>query len=522
MKRKLLFLAFIPLLLSISCKNKFDFDRFEGVDATGEWGIPLINVQYSINNILNQLNNNNFISQTEDGNLYLSHESDEYMIADAAEFMTFSGQTKTANYIIPNTFSIIEVAEFEISEAIGLENEDAILKKGEIKEGKLKLTGTHDINANTITLTVMLPEFRTPNNEVFQFEETFNGGNRTIAQNIDLQGLTFTPTVENSTTVILLFQFHQSSQTPQETFNVNLYYELEDITFDSFYGQISEYTMPLSNSFDFNLFSNNYGGSLTVYNPQLYMLVKNSFYVTGEMRIDTASFYGAQGESSILASTPEIISIPVSPLNWQRKDIDNLSAIHIRTDYNSTKIGGKTVLNPGGFGAGDVFINSQSKIQGKFGVTVPYSLSSERIYYNDTISFSIDSLGTPKLVEEILQEAAFRIAITNMLPLNMEMQVYFYNSQTQQILDSLFYNSFRLPGMISSEAQPVEQIATPVVTFDRIDNVTQSDRLIIRFKMDTNGERVNLNARNNVKMKIGVKLKYDTSGVNLSSMFDKK
>lgn len=517
MKKKLLFLALIPLFFAmLSCKNKFDFDRLYGVDVSGEWGIPLVNAEYSVNDLAKQLDEEGYISQTGNGNLFFSYESSETLIAEASEFMTLSGFEENMSYTIPNLFFIEEPVHFEVSETISLENEYAMLKRGEIESGSLKLNISHDLNTSNVTLTVTMPEFRTPTNEIFQFSVSINALEQNFIEIIDLNELTFMPMENNSMNLTLRFQFIQTSQSPQENFNLDINYKLEEISLKSFYGQVANYSAPFSTSFDFNLFSNNYGGDLTIYNPNLYMATKNSFFVNGQLQIDTASFYGTNGETSLLATTPEIISIPVSPLNFQKEEIDNLDAIRISTDYKSVKVAGSATFNPGGTSGGDIYIGKNSKIIGKFGLTVPFSFAMDQVYYNDTIEFSLDSLLTPDLVEEIVEEAVFRFAVTNGLPLNMNMQAYFYDSRSQQLVDSMFQNSFFLPGTING-ATPVEKIAMPVITFNRIHNLTQSDHIILRFKVNTDGYQVDLNVKDHLKVKLGAKLKYDTSGVDLFS-----
>lgn len=517
MKKKLLFLALIPLFFAmLNCKNKFDFDRLYGVDVSGEWGIPLVNAEYSVNDLVKQLNDEGYISQTGDGNLLFSYESSETLIAKAADFMTFSGFDENMSYTIPNIFILEEPVHFDISETVSLENEYAMLKRGEIESGSLKLNVSHDLKTSDVALTVTIPEFRTSTNEIFQFTVSINALYQNFTEIINLNELTFMPLENNSMNLTLRFQFIQTSQSPQENFNLDINYELEEITLKSFYGQVANYSVPFSTSFDFDLFSDNYGGDITIYEPNLYIAAKNSFYVNGELQIDTASFYGPAGESSLLATTPEIITIPVSPLNFQKENIESVEAIRISTDYKSVKVAGSAVFNPNGFTGGDVYVGKNSQIVGKFGLSVPFSFSMDHVYYSDTIKFSLDSLIAPELVEEIVEEAVFRFAVTNGLPLNMNMQAYFYDSRSQQLVDSMFQNSFYLPGTVNG-ATPVEKIAMPVITFERIHNLTKSDYIILRFKVNTDGYRVDMNVKDHLKVKLGAKLKYNTSGVDLFS-----
>lgn len=519
MKKKLFFLLLIPLfLLSQSCdRNKFNFDRLESIDAAGEWGFPLINAQYSVNDLIKQLNEDGYIVQTSDGNLAFVYESEEYLIGDASDFMTFPDYEDDFQYAVSNNLTYLQPIEFEIEETLDLQNEYVLLKRGEIKNGKITLRVNHNIHTTNLALKVILPEFKTPNNEIFSTDlniDVHSGG--VFTQEIDLTGLTFMPTAENQMSVKMSFQFVQMAEILQPEFNLDIKYSISNFTLNSFYGQVSEYSIPFSSMFDFDLFSTNYGGDITLYNPYLYISVKNSFYVTGELHIDTASFFSNTGEVSLLSSTPEVIAIPVSPLDFQDEAIENIDIVTLNTNYKSIKIAGDAILNPGGFGAGDIYVGNNSRIDGKFGLSIPFSFSMEEVFYTDTIKFSIDSISSLGKVEDILEEAAFRFAVTNGLPLNMNMQAYFYNSETQQLIDSMFTNSFYLPGVING-ASPVQQIATPVITLERIDNIVSSDHIILRFKINTNGHQVDLNVRDNLKVKLGVKLRYDSTGVPLLS-----
>ncbi|MDL2309096.1 hypothetical protein LJC68_03700 [Bacteroidales bacterium OttesenSCG-928-B11] len=517
MRKKLLFLLPAILLVLYGCnKNKFNFDRMDGVDLAGEWGIPLVNAEYSVNDLIKQLNDEGYISQTGDGNLFFSYESDEYLIADASELLKFPGFQETFSHSIPNIFLIDEPVEIEFAQVLNLDNEHIIIKRAEISGGEITLNVNHNITSNNIAVTITIPEFKTATDEIFQVNLSVSALSGNFSHVIDLDGLVFSPTAENNVTVKVQLRFAQTSATPQEEFDIDVTCDVESLALQSFLGQASSYAEPFSSSFDFDLFSNNYGGALTIYDPNLYIAVRNSFYVTGELRIDTACFYGPSGESSLLETTPEYVSIPVSPVDFQIEEIENMPSIRISTDYKSIKMAGEAVFNPGGFDAGDIYIDQESKIEGKYGLSIPFAFNIENIYYNDTIPFSLEDIATPDLVEDVLQEALFRFAITNGLPLNMSMQAYFYNSTAQQLTDSLFSNGFTLPGSING-ATPSAQITTQVITFDRLDNLINSDQIILRFKVNTDGHRVDLNVKDHLKVKLGVKLKYDTSGAQIFS-----
>lgn len=56
MRRLLLCLVAFLAALLLSCNdNAFDFSRLNSVDAEGNWGIPVADVQYSIEDVLNKI-----------------------------------------------------------------------------------------------------------------------------------------------------------------------------------------------------------------------------------------------------------------------------------------------------------------------------------------------------------------------------------------------------------------------------------------------------------------------------------
>ena len=63
------------MLFCFSCKRTaYDFSRMNGIDAEGSWGIPLVNADLSIGDILTLADNPSFIQTGDDGTLEITYQ----------------------------------------------------------------------------------------------------------------------------------------------------------------------------------------------------------------------------------------------------------------------------------------------------------------------------------------------------------------------------------------------------------------------------------------------------------------
>lgn len=87
MRRLLMILIASCAVLAFSCNdNAFDFSRLDSVDAEGNWGIPVADVQYSIEDVLNKIEDVP-LHVSPDGLLQLEYATEEDSVISSEQIL---------------------------------------------------------------------------------------------------------------------------------------------------------------------------------------------------------------------------------------------------------------------------------------------------------------------------------------------------------------------------------------------------------------------------------------------------
>ncbi len=504
-------LSFIALSL-VSCdKDNFNFDKLNSVEATGEWGIPLVNAQYSVEEILNQLNNEQYISTAEDGSILFSYKVEKNQIIKAADFLSFDDISLQRDFHFPNTSLPGTTVRLPFSQELQFESEQVLIQNAQIKSGILTIDVTNNIDQE-YSLEITCPNIHNSLGQDFHIVVTSLNVN-TYHQVFDISDYSVTPEDSNGLAIDGEIYFVTGSVSPIETYTVHSEISISDFSIKSLYGKLAEYSIDFSESVDFNLFSDNYGGDITIYNPKLKLYTLNSFLVTGRCQLDTAEFSGGGESSSLLATSPVMINIPISPLSFQEDEIEGISDIHIKTTYDKFKFSGKATINPTGFDAGTIYIDENSTISLKLLVEIPLEINIHDAFFRDTIDFKLDSIENIDIVES----ATIRLAFTNTLPINVNAQVLFYDSASNRVADSLLADEHLLYGSFNGYPATANPIYIEI-TKEKFEKILTTDKIILRLRINTGNNQVHLNASQYVKAAVGIKVKYNSSGINLSDL----
>jgi hypothetical protein len=239
--------------------------------------------------------------------------------------------------------------------------------------------------------------------------------------------------------------------------------------------------------------------------------------INGKIQIDTAAFSGEGLYSSIISTSPTNINIPVSPQNYQTENINAFTTINLNTNYNKVHISGVAILNPNGFDAGVVRIDENSEISLKIRAEIPLDIKITNLYYQDTIPFNLNDIlkDIPMADLTFIDTLAMRAAFESSLPINVFAQVYFLDTNTNLIIDSLFTNSKIIYGSFSNSVAP-----SPPQMFqisgDRIENIKNADKLIFRFALDTDNREVIFKAHQYLKAALGLKAVFNYNQITIN------
>ena len=263
---------------------------------------------------------------------------------------------------------------------------------------------------------------------------------------------------------------------------------------------------------DFDIFSSNYGGNITIYNPSVYAQVLNSFeYLPVEFVLDTVQFHGPEGVAPILSHYPTIIPIPVSPAQYHLVTTDALPSVSISTNYNKISLVGKAVVNPRGFDAGYLYIHEKSLISVKVGVKIPFSMKIENAFYRDTIDLKVDTI--PSYLD-VIKQAEMRFAFLNKLPIALKTQMYYYHEKNPARIDSIFKTPLSLY-VIPENGNSSEIVQFEKLEGDQLRKFLNSNKLVLSFSFNTNNQKVDFNTNQFLGAKLGMKLRYNTSEIDI-------
>lgn len=487
-----------------SCQDYFDFSQFSGIEASGEWGIPLINAQYSIEQILQQFNDNNLISVDENGILKLTYEISRDSVITGAEYLSFDDFSFEEQYsfdVIPVEIPNLSISyPFQVS--CSLESDKVELELGQIKSGMLHFDFSNNIDQN-YTLFLSTSQIQNANGDPFSI--TINSSNsNSLVQQIDLADYRIIPLSGNTINFdvqVILVSTGIPSSLSQYQFNCGM--SINGLKFRSLMGKIAPITMDMNETIELNLFSSYFGGELTIHHPKIMLYTQNSFGVDGLITIDTAQFSGPTTSSPILVSTPVSIPIPISPNNYYAYQLEECSIVTLNTEYDMLKVSSSATINPQGFDAGTIMVNENSLINVKITAEIPIDISLPSVYYIDTLDINIPALENL----DIIKSVQFRFLFTNSIPLNANAQLFFMDS-LYNIQDSLFTTST----FIQAGYNNIPYVNTPIyvdIPTSKLMLLKDCKKLLFHLSLDSDQQEVIIRSSQFLKLEAGVKIKYD-------------
>ena len=498
MKKHLLLCLLLPLLFIWSgCKKEMlDFSHLK-IQADGEYGIPIINTTYTIEDILAQLDNNEYVVQNADGQLFLNYSFDEIKVVTDIMLLSFSDEA--TDYEWKETISENAGVSIKRNSTFVFKIPDTrvIIRRGTVMRGYLNLKMSGNMGSATISCQELKDAAGQP------FMKTITGNN--YQERIDLSKYTVSCLYDHineiNMTVALDFQ---GTGAPQD-YVMNLNVSTQDLRLRECTGKVKSYTGEYSDVLNFgsSFDRSRYGGSLTLYNPKITLHIKNSFNWTGgTVFVDKLCFKG-QHNSSDLVTYPSSIEV-LGGMNTEQ-DIKGFASVYYSDDFNKLEFAGRAIVNPQGVDIGEVNILENSALSVKATIGIPFDIKSDYLYYQDTIDFNIGSGGN---LPEVIQKIVFRYVLGNALPFNVNAQIYFYNSVQKTLLDSLFHPYLQLGGAF--QGKMIETASVLEIEQNRIDKVLSANKIIFRFRINTDGNRVFVNAKDGLKVALGMKFKLET------------
>lgn len=491
----------------------FNFENISGVEGTSSWGAPIINATYSIDDIIQRFDSSGYIQVAQDGSLSFIYTVEKDKIIKSSDFLSLDNKSFISDFIINSNTISNSVSIEHHTFPINFENDFLRILSANIKTGLLEIHISNNMEQNYYC-KLTTSNIKTAGGQDFTI--TFSPSQ--TSHTIDLSNYSIIPGEDNAGIFDVEVGVNNNGIPPaQAHYNLNVNISLTDISIRSVYAQISSYPIPFNEVIDFDLSSTNYGGDVTIYNPKIFISTKNSFMMKGAVNIDTAAFSGDGLYSSIITNPPVAINIPISPNAFITEQVEAFSSINLNTEYNKISISGVAILNPDGFDAGVIRIDENSEISLKLKAEIPLDLKITNLYLKDTIDFDLNEIvkDIPMSDFQFIDTLALRAYFESTLPVNAYAQVYFVDTTSQEIVDSLFSNNKIIYGSFSGFPAP-SPVQMFYLTGDRMEQIKGCHQIIFRFKMDTENNEVILNKRQYLKAAIGLKavLNYNHLTIN--------
>ena len=498
MKKHLPIYFLLSLLFMVSgCKKeKFDFSRLNQISANGEWGISILNDTYTIEDILAQLEDNDYLFQDANGQLFLNYIFDEREIVTDSMILSFSNASSSYRWREVVSGIAGSIMSKDTTFLFKIPDDNIVVRKGTVMYGYLNL----GISGNTGTVIISSQSLKDASGK--NFVRNISGN---YQERVDLSGYKLSFSYENANKIVLDVHITYQGTGTMKEYSMNMNVSSHNLRLREATGKIKSFTGRYKDRLNIGetLNRNHYGGSLTLYNPKVTLHVKNGFHqLRGFVFIDSLHFTGKNKPSDILTAYPSQIQI-LEGMDAEQ-NVEGLSSVYYSSDFNRLRFTGRIIVNPQGLDAGEKDIRENSSLDITANIAIPFELKSDYLYYQDTVDFNIgDSIN----ISQRLQNIAFRYVIGNGLPFNVNTQIYFYNSKQKTLVDSLFHPSLPLFGAF--QGKMTETAAILEIEQNRIDKVLNANKIILCFKINTEGRKVFVDAKQGLKVLLSAKVKGD-------------
>lgn len=526
LKISILLVLLIPFL---GCKNQLDFTDVYSIDVNGDWGIPVVNSRYTAEHILNAGGNSNF-TQTADGLIHFTYVIDINEPITGADLMELHSQPsfeRHCEFTLPASPGVVDVINGKyFSASINFDNPLLKLETAEIKSGILTFQFTHDLS-HLDSIVITCPRIISPSHTPLHFTLA-----NSLQATCNLSNYTILFSDENVSNIVELGIAIYGEQNPHigvENHSIDISGSFSNCAFKYVQAKMAQVTLPVSKSIPADIFTGDFSGSATLYNPSFHITLQNSFGLSVEMEIDTAGFTHDGTMLSEIIETGSEFVCPAAPARHTTA-VQNVSysapEIYYCDAHNTLNFAGEISLNPAGINGPSLFIDESSTINLHAELDIPFSANLDNVLFSRRLGNVLNKL--PGIrdgmnVKDGLKMLMFKGSFENGLPMNVDAQFYFIDttSAVPTVIDSILVSPRLLYAAQTNAAGQVTQTTKSTficsLTDQRLDNVlAHSNNTLLQFKIHT-GSAIKVFSTQFLQMNMGAEIIYDTENINISS-----
>ena len=498
MKLKPIIAAYIVVFL-VSCnKNHYDFDHLNGVAMNGELRAPIASVQYSIGNLMEKFHLDTLLVFSEDGDMNFTFGYQVDDVIKGSELLRFNEMNEHFEYAIenPHPFVLPEpidtVVHFDFE--LNLESDYASLNWAAIKSGLIVFDIETDFT-HLHSIDISIPEITDAAGNVLHM----NYDPQLTSNQVNVAGYRYESVAENTIHVTVDVDFSMLDFTePNYTLDADL--KISDLAIQEMRGHVGTYASRNRIDTTFNLFPSSLSGEATFLNARVALQERNTFDLSAELVVDTAVVWGNGVEPySVFSEMPLAIDIPSSHnyVETFSQLVDGRLNVQCGSAYASSVF----VLNPLGL-TDEVRICDTSSVDVKIDVDIPFSFNVPGVSYQDTVNMNLNTVDSPEMIQQMVLVLAF----DSELSLNVSVKADMFDSQAGVVTDALLDGACIRGSFDGNSNKTVIEVP---FTHERLENVFRSDKIVLRFDLDTDAHDVTLNLNQNLGLTVRARIQYD-------------
>jgi len=502
MKHNRLFivLAFVSLLF-VSCnKNQFDFSNFHGVEAQGEWLLPVAHGQYTVTDLMRRFEVDSLIDYTPTGNMSYNFFLEQLGVIDGNDLLEFrdlfvdeyySINNMMPGYYLPNPIDTM----FLLSQSVNFHSDNISVLSARMKSGSFDFQVlSNAVDIQRIEISSIQIKDADGNPYVFMYEPDSG------LTNFDIAGLYYETVNPNA----LAFKFKVYARIQDLTmpeFDFHLHIAGFDFALSEMNGYVSTYDIRNTIDTTFSIFPDNMSGTLAVENVHVTLNERNTFGLDTRLVVDTAILIGADNEPiPLISPLPLVIDANATPdyIEVFQQPLDGTLDTHAGNFFLSSNL----IVNPENQN-NLVTITDASAIDMQVNVNVPFEFNMDNVHYVDTVNMRLSEISSPEWIKKLTLELTFNSTV----PFNMigkfQMLDSEHNEITDVLIDEATLITASLDGQVTTVTVPIE------ITDQRLQTIMQSDRIILDFDLDSEGRSIVLNANQGLQFYVKAKVEYD-------------
>lgn len=496
-----LVLSLLVLLFSSCKKDHYDVGNVHGVNAQGEVLLPIGSKTFSMMDMMERFQVDSLITCADDGSLSFDYYYENYGVLSGDNLLRFKDLNYEEHYSVANpyieTLPPYQDTMLSFQRTLVFQADHIEVLEAKMKSGYLNFTITSNVG---VLRRVKLSTSDILDAEGNDFMMVFHPQSGTFG--FDLEGLHYQTDTANSLTLNYeLYCGYVPSLDPE--LYVDFKIEGADIAFSEMTGYLEPYDSRNSIDTTFNLFPHNLSGVLNVRDVTMCISERNTFSVDARLMVDTALIM-CEGIApySIFDPLPLVVELPeqnefheVFNQNLSGKITPSGGAVYASSLFTVNTSGMEDLVT----------VTDTCNLDVRVDISLPFSFNISDVQYLDTVNLDLAELDLPDMIERLTLELTFN----STLPVNLMGWFYMYDSENELITDTLVGEGKLIEA--SFDGHPTHTTVSLDITEERIQNVLRSDRIIMRYMLDTEARDVKLNANQTLKLFVKARAKYDTS-----------